>query len=151
MALLQICVDKQCLRSLPGGHRRQHPQRPQDVPSRRASRFRRCRNRRRHGRLRRGHNIELSKTVELQAMVPFVIRGKWHNVRSLETFRQDLLGVNVENKGTSVRVKNQDRPRQSDEQIKYACTNAYVSYKISEILQKKHDLHFTQSPRRASG
>jgi len=104
-------------------------------------------------RLRSDYQVELSKTVELQAMAPFVFPGKWRKVESLATLGQDLLGVKAEGKGTHLRYENWHRPRLTKDQIKYATTDAFMSYKIGYMLHSADgfDLHRSQSPIRAGG
>ena len=42
------------------------------------------------------HQIKFSKAVELQAMVPFVIKnGEWHNVPNLVALVQEVMGVAI--------------------------------------------------------
>ncbi|XP_066365470.1 3'-5' exonuclease-like [Miscanthus floridulus] len=91
------------------------------------------------------HNIKLSKAVELQAMAPFIIQGKWRKVASLVTLGRDLLDVDIEFKGTAVHFKNWHLPRLTEEQIKYATSDAFISHKIWDKLQSKHgfDLHIS--------
>ena len=104
--------------------------------------------------LRQHHNIELSKKVELQAMVPFVIQGKWCNVPSLASIGLELLGVVAEKNNPKLRYKDWHKKSLADEQIKYACTDAFVSYKVGEMLQSQpynFDLHACQSPVHAGG
>jgi hypothetical protein len=89
--------------------------------------------------------------VELQAMVPFVIqdKGKWCNVPGVATLGPVLLDVVVENKDTETRYKDWDNESLTKDQIKYACTDSFMPYKITEMLQSEpydFDLHVSQSP-----
>jgi hypothetical protein len=100
-------------------------------------------------RLRESHQIELSNKVELQAMAPFIISDRqWNNVPSLATLAQELLGVAIGGKGTDVRYKHWDNKQLTENQIKYACTDAAVPYMVGDMIQKEYgcDLHVTQFP-----
>lgn len=89
------------------------------------------------------HHRAFSEKVELQAMAPFVIQGKWRNMASLMTFERDMLDVDAAYKGTNVHYKDWHLPNQTEEHIMYASTDTFMSYKIGDMLQSEHgfDLH----------